>query len=1571
MATGAAADNGRARLRSTAPELERHLHEERTRTAPGVKIIKQDLPKPGPPFEHMKVCRDPRLPRLNRDSCEHFQKCYLTEDLPMAELDKIQKDIGMAGQLAARRNLSKQNIMPHAGVARSASEQQQIWDQCAPMNDIEYTDDFGHVSLRNDTHRKCLAKNCEFLSYCEIRSAKEGRDKKTDIMLSSATCSRFCQLCLSTEILEASKEAEERSCFLYPEVTEVPLMTPPAMQAWTKRWNREAKARKSISDAFTVYRQIYGNKSADEVAQMARAHPDTSAELPRIDPEQAEDESIPEKDTPAQNGEGQVPSYPDQAKDESIPVIVTPAQNGEGQVPSLNSTMRSCEQASSCTTVRSASELRVDAMQHDVPTYRSSGAVLKRTVTFNPAPDIQQCPGLAVLNLVRSETVTRSPGTAVHGNTEMRETCTVHLPQHEKKDYSRSKTEKRRNSREIERKNLLERKDSQNTRSSGGKRNTLNSSPAQLRMDLEKQILQEKSFQNQPLNSEIPYFSTFTDHHCAAGTNRLFIKGASKDSTLPERFMSVKTAFDLDDVQLFDYCKRNELMGNPEIFSIFGFSQANSTREHDTGVDTSVLQPISTKRGREISPYVAAARDVCADPTAVTSTKNSTCTAENRMPDNRSAAKNLGAEKRNLQSQYPKGGTNFPDGTEGTDTEFQNPECTFVTSSTDPGNTEVTEGTDLRQVLPVRKPIGNLRETHTNRMCIDFEVDEIPPAPGNQQDRSGNYKKPKPGSSTYFKHIDPDKIDDFSKQAGEKSGEGNPNQNDVKPGRQFPRGNSSIYPESTQYPGTFEDTRNPGNMPNSAFEQYGTGSQSASTTKRENLESNNRGTAKNRQSSTNSRRALPADKPHVKPRRNQESDSDGEGNKRRRVVAEHEDAVDRDTSDTDDYESDHSDDSSSGEEPTKPSHSRSKISEAKKHDSDSDSDSEGGKWLDTASDSDDSSSDSDLDVRASQRKSYRRKRSEKRKGRPTKHERDIRRSRSESPMNDARISKEQKGRSRSPVGRSRSRSPTRNTSMKEEHSKKSDVPWRADFEKWSRKKAKRPKTSRRDKHDRKEKRGRTVSNKRSRKSRQRESLSSLGEIVEVEHVYLTAMTLDLVTHTGETSDGSQSESDEMMYEQATLAASTSTNSSSDSGTSGEGVPPKEFFDALLEQPEHRARIQESGMTRALYLEKVIKAPNRELGDMYYDLAKKRHQDKEKEKVPRSLQYPERLSDNAKFKAGSQVDSTQWRKMFMSECAFVKEVYLTPLCLRSALEPKVASAVRANFSREKFKGQYEAERSDFIPFDSICRFLKRTYDRPGRKEAALLDYLTLKQQGSVRDLITLRTNKLSTLTRLGAKTLNEDLDRALVLRALSAPLSEYITSRPHHLSYSVDEIFRIAKTRELAVNNASRTSRNESLHSMERRGNRFAPNPRTKSKGKGRFSKKGYLNAAIHKRPNANKAYSRRPNKAALFAFGNDNEQRISTRLFRTNYTDAEWKIRVGPDGRIKRGVDPKDPRNRNSFNKDTVNGKPWCLACKRKGHDLTSCRAPKPNGGGGRGKGKGKGNGGNRGGGRGNNKNFR
>jgi hypothetical protein len=139
---------------------------------------------------------------------------------------------------------------------------------------------------------------------------------------------------------------------------------------------------------------------------------------------------------------------------------------------------------------------------------------------------------------------------------EVNRTCdTVNLPEMEygKKEFSKSKTDKIRNSRESERRSLLERRVSQEKGSSRDKRYSLFASPSQLRRDLEKQILHEQPFHDQPLNSELLYFSTFTEHHCAAGTQRLSIKGASKDSNIPQRFMPVKTAIDMDGIQLFDY----------------------------------------------------------------------------------------------------------------------------------------------------------------------------------------------------------------------------------------------------------------------------------------------------------------------------------------------------------------------------------------------------------------------------------------------------------------------------------------------------------------------------------------------------------------------------------------------------------------------------------------------------------------------------------------------------------------------------------------------------------------------------------------------------------------------------------------------------------------------------------------------------------------------------------------------------------------------------------------------------------------------------------------------------------
>jgi hypothetical protein len=80
------------------------------------------------------------------------------------------------------------------------------------------------------------------------------------------------------------------------------------------------------------------------------------------------------------------------------------------------------------------------------------------------------------------------------------------------------------------------------------------------------------------------------------------------------------------------------------------------------------------------------------------------------------------------------------------------------------------------------------------------------------------------------------------------------------------------------------------------------------------------------------------------------------------------------------------------------------------------------------------------------------------------------------------------------------------------------------------------------------------------------------------HVHLGVLVSDYV-------ESSDDESDEMDYEErldspeeAMLAASTSASTSSSPED-----PPQAFFDDLLARPEHVARINESGLSRATYL----------------------------------------------------------------------------------------------------------------------------------------------------------------------------------------------------------------------------------------------------------------------------------------------------------------------------------------------------------------------------------------------------
>ena len=1402
----------KTRALSSAPGLMVHLPKGPHRHNSGkLRVNEQDLPQAGPPYEGMKPSSNLELVSLNAESNQHYTLCFETNHLPLALIDDSQTDLAAKSERAARLKSAERLSMPQCDQpAQSQTEFQQMINMAIPMEDETNIAKDGKVTTHNNTFRLCSVNGCSYLSYC-VLTRKSGEMR----LICHGTCSRFCQEVLCKKVLSLAVKSGSNGRFAYPVPHAFPRMTEGVWKLWKQRWQEEVRARQSITDAFESYRELYGQQAANEIQSLAAADPLTSAENP---------------------------SYPNFAmRTKTGPLAESPPKrletSGAGHVK-----IRSRISAGG-----SIPKGRPAWPRSLIPRERPAASEADTVLATEPAE--------AAVHL---SAFTSTTGTGQQLN--LRKNQLLHTWEESDKsdkDFSKSKSEKNRKLKEKYREISNQKKGPSAKRS---KKSI--STPKQARVALEREILADQTTRDEVFDHDryIPDFDTFVQHHFSG--NRLFIKAKSHDVSIAKRYMPISSAFELDSIQLYDYCEQQGLLTHHEIREVYDNHQPS---------DLSKL-PLSSQTVRT-----------------------------------------EGLDKKTVRCDNPTNKGDF------------------------------TEPEDLRRDVPkdVPKTTNLPQETP---MEVDDQKDVQEHAP-----ESGDVNVYMRKSSGMDRVLAPWQINEkLSEKLSEASQiSRNPSKSDEKIKEQA----------TTQERG------------------YGHSSP-APIAKRESL-------SRYLESRRN-------------PRNYESSDSENEDKKRKRIEKVHEDVIEGATSDTDDYSSSDSSSDESSNEQLSTKRSRKGRQPTPPIEKPVESDSDGGEWVDTASESDDSSSDSDLDIRNSQRKAYRRKKAEAKSKRHTRP-RDWGRytkSRSASPEPRRKSAREntkgkerdERSRSRSPVGRDHSRSPTRSNPTKVRQSNKAEAPWKADFERWSRKKSsKKQKASRRDKsaHD-SPKRHKTVSKKKRRRSRQRESLSSLGATQEVEHAYLGALTSEMLGALDESSDESSSESssevEEMTTESATLAVSSSNTHSPSSTTSSvsDSEPPKEFFDNLLEQPEHRAKMKESGISRALYLEKVIKAPTKELGDMYYDLAKKRHDDREKEKVPRSLQYPERLSENAKFKAGSQTDSIQWRKLFMSECAFVKPVYLTPLCLRSALDPKVASAVRANFSREKFKGQYEAERSDFIPFESICKFLKKTYDRPGRKEAALLDYLTLYQgKGSVRDLITTRTNKLSILTRLGAKPLNSDLDRALVLRALSAPLSEFITSRPHHLSYSVDEIFRIAKTRELAVNNASRTSRNESLNSMDRRGgtsfrNRSNPNPRPQfPRNKGRFSQKGHLNAAIQKN-SKRKVTSRRPNKASLFAFGNQNEQpRVSTRLFRTNYSDAEWNVRVGQDGRIKPGVNPKDPRHKNSFNKDTVQGKPWCLICKTSGHDMISCRAPGNASRGGKGKGKGKGKGGNRGGGRGQNRNFR
>ena len=1190
----------------SAPELEIHLkaagglkssarplsRKEGGKMAAAPPELEQDLPIEGPPFSGMPVSSNEDLPMLNAQSTEHFQKCYESDDLPHEQLESMHSQLGMEGQMKVRLAAADAyqqpllNAPPH-----SRTELQQHLNSGAPKDDVRQIAADGTVSITNDSFRICATDDCSFLSYCQL-SQKNG----SKVLLSHSSCSRYCQIALCNKVATTARRAGAGGRFMYPAVSTVPRMSNNAWKTWKTRWNAEARSRQAITEAFKVYRELYGAENANQVVALAKAHPMTSNELPRYPSFAMRTKTGPLIENRGDEGISQVVRPEPEAPEVTDDQHVLPVSGNEpygNAAEDLHTGPMAGEGHARRNRISAAGSLPFSKPSWPSKLQRSNSVTADTSISsMNARQDMGEAP----YNFKESLSAFHAPA---NPEGEMNDTVILNG-----KEYSSSKSEKSR------KRNSDGKKGSRKDPKSGKKGKIPSPKTAkQYRMELEREIRQAEAedLSIKQEGNEVQHCATFVSHYISG--KRLFIKGTAENDRIPERFMPIQQAHEIDDVQLYRYAEENDLLFHPEIREVFSLGDyiRNSLDKPETSSSAQSYSMSEAENSRSTSLQFSA-------------------------PRQNSEYSTKGIQQEIERPKRPKYSTKEIHGSKGLANLAYSP--TKKSGAHTPRDEAISPRSETE--LPSEgNPPPSIAKRSQRKEKSDHLIEHmgIDPLGGAKKKRTDHL----------IEHMGIDPLGGAKKEEGEQ-----------KRGR-----------------GTSRKSEQKRAHPTSKSEERDTSSQ-------------------------------PPANPHI----SESSDSENDDRKRKRSESKHEDAIEGATSDTDDYDDSSSEGSSNEGRSTSITRETRESSPPSHHSSDSES--EEGEWLDTASESDDSSSDSDLDIRDSQRKKYRRKRAAKKsKGHLKPHRTRRRRSRSSSPLPYRNATKsidrdeERDNRSRSPVRSDRSRSPTRSSSKREKQTNKSEVPWKADFERWSRKRtAKKHKASRRNKSDHSNvKHHKTVSKKKARQSRQRESLSSLGPVIEVEHASLGAITSDMLSSLDETSeessDESANEADHTTIERATLSASSSSvpSPSSTSSLSGTGEPPKEFFDNLLEQPEHQARIKESGLTRALYLEKVIKAPTKELADMYYGLAKKRYEDKEKEKVPRSLQYPERLSENAKFKAGSQVDSIQWRKLFMSECAFVKEVYLTPLCLRSALDPKVASAVRANFSREKFKGLYEAERSD--------------------------------------------------------------------------------------------------------------------------------------------------------------------------------------------------------------------------------------------------------------------------------------
>ena len=363
------------------------------------------------------------------------------------------------------------------------------------------------------------------------------------------------------------------------------------------------------------------------------------------------------------------------------------------------------------------------------------------------------------------------------------------------------------------------------------------------------------------------------------------------------------------------------------------------------------------------------------------------------------------------------------------------------------------------------------------------------------------------------------------------------------------------------------------------------------------------------------------------------------------------------------------------------------------------------------------------------------------------------------------------------------------------------------------------------------------------------------------------------------------------------------------------------------------------------------------------------------RLPRELEWP-KIDDKLKYRHSDKRTPVEFRRALEMLTNHVARPLRTSHLLTKAVELKVNEAILGEFLSPHRDGTVYAQAAD-IDYDEIFDWLTLRYGPIDRKSTCTRAYLDLQQLSheDAKAYISRRLLKKAELDRLGILAVLPDLERQLLLSSIDPSLAVWVkTTFPDFETTDPATLAKHMITRDQAVRSAQKS------HKPTSGGRPNYPqrnlNAMVKRNPSGKFKRKATM-AYSQAKPKNPKAHN-------LFAMWNDGQEGASPKAYsqskhssrspngtqlpslrdmKPNYSQATWDKRVDNQGKLRPNIDATDPKQRALHCNDcwpAGSKTPWCLICKRAGHNLTGClklsQRSKPSRRDGKGKGKGRGN---------------